>query len=154
MTDEEVLETIPLKPYKQVIVMRKDLNMRKGKMIAQGSHASLGVVIQEFNEGESYLTKPPVYDENGECILNLVLKKGSPLAEWLEGAYRKITVYVNSEAELLEVFAEATKAGLPVKLITDNGLTEFDGKKTLTCLAIGPCHNDDVDPITGHLPLL
>lgn len=30
---------------KQVIVMRKDLNMRKGKMIAQGAHASLKVFL-------------------------------------------------------------------------------------------------------------
>lgn len=26
---------------KQIIVMRNDLNMRKGKMIAQGAHASI-----------------------------------------------------------------------------------------------------------------
>ena len=30
---------------KQVIVMRKDLNMRKGKMIAQGAHASMKVLL-------------------------------------------------------------------------------------------------------------
>jgi PTH2 family peptidyl-tRNA hydrolase len=30
---------------KQVIVMRKDLGMRKGKMIAQGAHASLKVLL-------------------------------------------------------------------------------------------------------------
>ena len=32
------------KQAKQVIVMRKDLGMRKGKMIAQGAHASLKVL--------------------------------------------------------------------------------------------------------------
>ena len=31
---------------KQVIVMRKDLGMRKGKMIAQGAHASMKVLLQ------------------------------------------------------------------------------------------------------------
>ena len=35
---------------KQVIVMRKDLGMRKGKMIAQGAHASLRVLLER---GES-----------------------------------------------------------------------------------------------------
>jgi PTH2 family peptidyl-tRNA hydrolase len=30
---------------KQVIIIRKDLNMRKGKMIAQGNHASMGVIF-------------------------------------------------------------------------------------------------------------
>lgn len=34
---------------KQVIVMRKDLNMRKGKMIAQGSHASMAVILDELD---------------------------------------------------------------------------------------------------------
>ncbi len=30
--------------HKQVIVLRKDLNMRKGKMVAQGAHASMRAV--------------------------------------------------------------------------------------------------------------
>ena len=34
---------------KQVIVMRKDLNMRKGKMIAQGSHASVDALLSLFS---------------------------------------------------------------------------------------------------------
>lgn len=32
---------------KQVIVMRTDLNMRKGKMIAQGSHASIAFLTRK-----------------------------------------------------------------------------------------------------------
>ena len=32
---------------KQVIVLRKDLGMRKGKMVAQGAHASLGAILRE-----------------------------------------------------------------------------------------------------------
>lgn len=30
---------------KQVIVMRKDLGMRKGKMIAQGAHAAMKALL-------------------------------------------------------------------------------------------------------------
>jgi PTH2 family peptidyl-tRNA hydrolase len=30
---------------KQVIIIRKDLNMRKGKMIAQGAHASMKAIF-------------------------------------------------------------------------------------------------------------
>jgi len=32
---------------KQVIVLRKDLGMRKGKMVDQGAHASLGAILRE-----------------------------------------------------------------------------------------------------------
>ena len=42
---------------KQVIVMRKDLKMRNGKAIAQGSHTSLGVLLTMFNE---YTKKLPL----------------------------------------------------------------------------------------------
>lgn len=35
---------------KQVIVMRKDLNMRKGKMIAQGAHASMKVLLDNMSD--------------------------------------------------------------------------------------------------------
>lgn len=36
---------------KMVIVMRKDLNMTKGKYVAQGSHASLGNVLNIKKNG-------------------------------------------------------------------------------------------------------
>ena len=34
--------------HKQTIVLRKDLNMRKGKMIAQGAHASMRAILMLF----------------------------------------------------------------------------------------------------------
>lgn len=37
---------------KQVIVMRNDLGMRKGKMIVQGSHASLAVFTNRMAKRE------------------------------------------------------------------------------------------------------
>ena len=37
--------------YKQVIVMRTDLNMRKGKMIAQGAHASSWFMVDYLLQG-------------------------------------------------------------------------------------------------------
>lgn len=32
---------------KQVLVIRKDLNMRKGKMVAQGAHSAMKVVFDQ-----------------------------------------------------------------------------------------------------------
>ena len=43
-------------PIKQVIVIRKDLNMRKGKMVAQGAHAAMMFLLgltQSFSAGST-----------------------------------------------------------------------------------------------------
>ena len=128
-----------MKETKQVIVMRKDLNMRKGKMIAQGSHASLAVFV---NRG---------YTHDGTKGLHIQLDDA--MMDWLKSSYKKICVYVNSEQELRDVYEAAHRAKLPCALIRDAGHTEFN-EPTYTCCAIGPCYNEDVDTITGKLPLL
>ena len=129
---------------KQVIVMRKDLNMRKGKMIAQGAHASLAVILKQMN----------VISEEDTIELNVIFKKKSPLDIWLNGNFKKVTVACNSEDELLAIYNKAKKAKLPCAIITDSGLTEFHGISTKTCLAIGPAESSKIDKITGDLKLL
>ena len=125
---------------KQVIVIRKDLNMRKGKMVAQSCHASMGAILNLAG---------PAYE--GEIKINV---ERPAVKEWLAGRFKKIAVSANSEAELLDIYQQALDAGLIVKLIRDAGLTEFNGIPTLTCLASGPDYPSNIDPITGHLPLL
>lgn len=134
-----------MKQAKQVIVMRKDLNMRKGKMVAQGAHASVGAVWLIEKELETLK-----YDDDGFKPAPWF----EPYLAWKSGAFTKICVSVNSDEELLEIGAKATFKGLPVKLITDSGKTEFNGIPTRTCLAIGPAWAEDIDKITGHLELL
>ena len=119
---------------KQVIVMRKDLNMRKGKLIAQGSHASLGTIMN--------------YVKNNQCSFPEVVE------EWLQGSHTKICVYVTSEQDLVDIAVQALIENVNYHLVEDLGLTEFNGVKTLTCLALGPDYPEILDPLTGHLPLL
>jgi peptidyl-tRNA hydrolase, PTH2 family len=121
---------------KQVIVMRNDLNMRKGKMIAQGSHASRMFMIYRLLN--AWRSKEDVARHE----------------EWMTKGMTKITVRVDSEAELLEIEQKAKDANLEVYLITDAGHTEFKGVPTKTCLAIGPNDVDEIDVVTGHLKLL
>ncbi len=129
---------------KQVIVMRKDLNMRKGKMVAQGAHAAM-----------AFITRRHFLTTIGEGTTNARTAVLSDVEErWLDDSFTKICVSVGSEAELLEIHDTATAAGLVTHLVTDNGLTEFDGVPTLTCAAIGPDEADRIDKITGHLSLL
>ena len=125
---------------KQVIVMRKDLNMRRGKQIAQGCHASMKVIL------ETQITRTNV----GE----IVLAPPQATLEWLDGIFTKICVSVNSEAELDALYETARQLGIPCSMIVDSGLTEFNGVPTKTCIAIGPDYNERVDLVTKGLPLL
>ena len=136
--------------YKQVIVLRKDLNMRKGKMVAQGCHASLQAIF-ETGHNRNLLDLPthvpPITESEYICI------PYKPLMEWLEDKYTKIVVSVNSEEELLTIYEKAKDAGLLRSLIRDAGLTEFK-KPTYTAVAVGPGLAEEIDKITGDLPLL
>lgn len=123
---------------KQVIVMRHDLKMRRGKQIAQGAHASM-----------SFLTRR--LQSSG--VLNLA--DFSPSAQaWISGSFAKVCVRCNSEEELMAIYDKAVAMGLEVHLITDSGRTEFHGQPTRTCLAIGPDEASKIDQVTGHLELL
>lgn len=133
---------------KQVIVMRKDLNMRKGKMIAQGAHASLGVILHMMN------TEEKTHFDGVTPITVYTLHADGYVRDWLKKKFTKIAVYVNSEAELLAIYEKAQDVGIPSVLITDSGLTEFAGVPTKTCCGIGPWRRSEIDEITGHLPLL
>jgi PTH2 family peptidyl-tRNA hydrolase len=112
----------------QVIVMRKDLNMRKGKMIAQACHASVKSILE---------------NQNDDRVKN-----------WIENNYTKICVSVNSEEELLSVYEKAKSSNMICTLVEDLGFTEFNGIPTLTCCSIGPATKDELQTITGDLKLL
>lgn len=130
---------------KQVIVVRKDLNMRKGKIAAQAAHASMGVILKLMR-----------YDNiiKDEGLEYFVFESSRPaVTQWLNGRFTKVCVSVDSEQELLDIVKQAEDAGLPVVLITDAGLTEFNGVPTNTCCAIGPAYQEEINPITGHLKL-
>lgn len=124
---------------KQVIVMRKDLGMRKGKMIAQGAHASLKVLTDRRRAVDDHA---------------FAFELTPAMAVWLGGRFTKVCVSVDSEAALDAVVERARAANVPVALIVDAGRTEFHGVPTKTCCAVGPAWTDEVDAITGELPLL
>lgn len=136
---------------KQVIVIRKDLNMRKGKMIAQGSHASMSFLTKQgglyCNLGTELKPVDYFMTEVNEDHVN-------EIAHWLRNSFRKICVYVNSEEELVAVHQKALDSGLISHIVEDNGLTEFNGVKTKTAVAIGPHYDNKFEGITDHLPLL
>jgi PTH2 family peptidyl-tRNA hydrolase len=142
---------------KQIIILRKDLNMRKGKMVAQGAHASMAVIVNLL-EPQSIYNEPNGSDFDGLAEHGLFLSSDnlgySKLKLWLDGKFTKICVSVNSEDELVKLYDDAKAQGILCSLIQDAGLTEFGGVKTYTAVAIGPDFPEVIDPLTKHLPLL
>lgn len=118
---------------KQIIVMRRSypsgVKLRRGKEIAQGAHASQ-LATQMAAELDT-----PAY------------------RHWVSGPIAKVCVNVETEDELVALAQKAHAAGLPYALITDAGHTEFHGVPTRTALGIGPAYPEELDPITGKLPL-
>ena len=123
---------------KQVIIIRKDLKMRRGKEIAQGAHASMVFLLKSI--------KPMVGN-------NVLIDNISDLVEWMKTGQTKICLQIYSEEDLLDLHKKAEEAGLRSNYITDAGRTEFNGVPTITALAIGPNRSEDIDKITGHLKL-
>jgi len=114
---------------KQVLVIIKELQMRRGKQIAQGAHASL----------LAYKT----IDKNTPAFI-----------DWNNGSFTKIAVSIDTTQELLDLVEKGKQAGIHVVTVIDAGRTEFNFQPTLTCAAFGPAWDIDLDPITGHLKLL
>lgn len=108
---------------KQVILVRTDIKMSKGKAAAQVAHAAV------------------------EAALNANKKL---LSNWRSSGMKKITLKVESEAELFEYKEKAQNADLTVAIIRDAGHTELT-PGTYTCLAIGPGPEVQIDKITGNL---
>jgi peptidyl-tRNA hydrolase, PTH2 family len=145
---------------KQVIIMRIDTDpkMRKGKMIAQGAHASLAVVLDmmsdydPWNDMDMYQYihrfKPKHYKEK-----RLKIEEGTPLQKWLDIRFKKIVVG-GTKAQIINSYQEAKRQNIPCALIEDAGLTEFGGEVTITCCAIGPDDPEKIDKITGNFELL
>lgn len=110
--------------------MRTDLGMRKGKMVAQGAHGAVWAALQARDRNDARLE------------------------EWLKADYKKICLGVDSCEQLQALRQTAIESGVPEYLVVDNGLTEFGGEKTVTCLVLGPDRDEAIDSITGHLKLL
>ncbi len=118
---------------KQVMVYRRDLKMRKGKIAAQCAHASMAVF---------FLGAQGPVD-------SLHIELDGPSALWTRGRFTKVVLSTDGEDEILRIHAMARHAGLPTSLITDAGKTEFGGVPTRTTVAIGPASSFEIDAITG-----
>jgi PTH2 family peptidyl-tRNA hydrolase len=115
--------------YKQVIAVRTDLEMGRGKIAVQVAHAAVSAF------------------EN-------VRKKHHEWANaWLAEGQCKIAVKVKSEKDLVTLEETALELGISAVVIRDRGLTQLP-PDTATCIGIGPGPTELVDRITRDLKLL
>lgn len=136
---------------KQMLIVRRDLKMRKGKIAAQASHAAVEAVLKAIlKEGRAGQLRT---DPQGWVYLDTPAGQESPLTDWFQYGMAKICVYVDSEEELLELDRRAREAGVTTALIQDAGMTEFHGEPTYTALAFEPLEAARADELTGTLPL-
>lgn len=108
---------------KQVILIRTDLKLPKGKAAAQVAHASVESVLK-----------------SDSSIVN----------SWRSQGMKKIVLKVQNEKELLQYKQAAKRAGLVASVITDAGKTVVT-PRTRTCLGIGPAPEEQIDSITREL---
>lgn len=132
---------------KQLIIIRKDLGMNKGKLAAQASHASMGALLKAFN------TKRLDEDHIISMDISFAWGKNQVVSEWLQGSFAKVVLAVNSEAELEAVAALAKEHNLLYSYIVDNGTTVFNGVPTPTCVGIGPAKSEVLDALFSNLKL-
>lgn len=144
----------------QTIVMRKSFptldgktkTIRTGKYCAQAAHASMAFLSNKWREGRTVGFGS--ISTNGYSVEQVFLP--APLSEeeelWINTAFTKICLCVDTEEELMQVYESAVKASLNVHLIKDSGLTEFD-EPTYTALAIGPHYKSKIDVVTRDLRL-
>ena len=111
---------------KQVILVRNDLKLPKGKLAAQTAHAAV------------------------EAEINSPRKK---VEEWLNEGMKKVVLKVNDLDELKHFEKLARKEKLIVSVIVDAGLTAVE-PGTVTCIGIGPDDEKKIDKVTKHLKLL
>jgi PTH2 family peptidyl-tRNA hydrolase len=115
--------------YKQVIVVRTDLKMGKGKLAVQVGHAAVSAAEEARKKRPEWWQ---AWREEGQC---------------------KVAVKAESLPDLLDLQKKTAQMKLPHSLITDRGLTQLP-PGTVTCLGIGPALSAQLDKITGNLPLL
>ena len=112
--------------YKQVIIVRSDLKLPKGKLSAQVAHASVEAVLKA---------------------------NGSVVSSWRSQGMKKVVLKILDKDSLFRIIQQAKDFGLPTSIITDAGKTVV-APGTVTCGAIGPAKEDEVDGITSDLQLL
>lgn len=117
--------------YTQYLVINSDVKeIKKGKLVAQGAHASIGAY------------RLAQKDDNYSAILD----------NWFDEGQRKIALKA-TEKEILALYDRLIADGVIAYIVHDFGLTQIPAD-TLTCMAIGPDTISNIEQYVKDLKLL
>jgi peptidyl-tRNA hydrolase, PTH2 family len=118
-----------MEEIKQVILVRNDLDMGKGKMAAQCCHASVMSYLEAVRANKELVN------------------------EWLQEGQKKIVLKVPDDKVIKKLYEAFKFKKIPCALVNDAGLTQLPSG-TITTLGVGPWKKTDIDFFTSALKLL
>ena len=136
---------------KQVILVRKDIKMSKGKLAAQVAHASMGAILKLLRSGEIH--QRLFYSSTDKDNRHRFVCDSEYVQHWLDNSFTKICLAVPDLATMQHCHRLALQKNIPTSFIIDEGRTCFS-EPTATCCSIGPWDSDQIDEITGDFKLL
>jgi peptidyl-tRNA hydrolase len=117
-----------MEDIKQVIVVRNDLNMKKGEIAVQVAAASLKFLVEnnESSRGDQIFV---TLSNNEAC--------------WLTGSFSQVVLGVDSEEQLQDIMSRAEFMGIETH-------ANAKGDK-ITCVALGPDNASVINKIVHRL---
>lgn len=135
---------------KQVLIVRRDLNLPTGELVVQVTHAAARALMKAISkEGRVDQLRT---DSEDWVYLEAPEGQDSPLTDWFQSDMAKIYASVDSEEALLELDRRAREAGVTTALIQEDGLTEFPGMPIYTALGFEPLEASRADAFVEGLP--
>jgi len=121
---------------KQTIVIRKDLNIKKGRLASLAISAAMKFIIDNNDA------------ERGD---ELHVQLSSEEADWIRNLSSKEVLGIDSQDALSDLVFRAELAGVNVYSIFDDRRMENDQNPELLCAAFGPDNDDIINQIIGNL---
>lgn len=113
--------------FKMCILIRDDLKMSKGKVLAQVSHAMVDATVKAYTQSQLFF-------------------------KWRADGEKIVILKVPNEKTLMYIMNIAERKGVNYGYTVDAGLTEvLPGTKTVGF--VGPDFEDKIEKLTGQLRL-
>lgn len=123
---------------KQIILLRRDLKLRRAEAAALASKASMAFIVES-----------DVSDRSGSIQIEL----SGTEAEWMINASTRIVLGVPSEDAMKKILLKAELQGIPTYEITGSSSGKVNEGVQLIAAALGPDDSDKLDLVTGNLKL-